>query len=118
LNARNLLRVLVLAVFPAAVVAGGCGSDTPTCSDICVVEGSCTETADPTNCIAACTGYQTTCTTANAAGDFQALVTCIANSNEACNGFENIPPLCEGLVSSATQFCGSAPPPALQGPSG
>ena len=115
--ARALVRFTLagmLAAVPLAAlsVTGACGQDVATCSSICTVTAtsSCTGTLNP-NCVTDCQSYQQTCQTQNAGGDFQALVTCIADSHVACNGFASIPPLCTDLAKTATTQCGATPLP-------
>ena len=113
-NSRHLIRALVVAVLPLALVAllaPGCGQDVATCDTICTTSGStCTATVS-SDCSSAWQNYQTSCSAApkNGGGSFQDLLTCIADSNDACNGFANIPPLCDAEASAVVSLCGNLP---------
>jgi hypothetical protein len=98
-----------MAVLPVVFLAGGCGQDVATCDTICTTSGTCTATV-LASCTSSCTSYQATCTAnVNAGGDFQQLLTCIGDSNDACNGFASIPPLCAGEAAAVTAACGPLP---------
>jgi hypothetical protein len=85
----------------AAIVlaAAGCGQDVATCGTICGFADA------PQGCQTACDNTQQECTTAGAAGDFQAYLTCVAN----CGSYEVVGGTCASQVATVTKLCGSTP---------
>lgn len=99
MNLRLLSHALtVSALSLAALLNGGCGQDVASCGDVC-------PTGSSDSCSQSCANLQSSCSGAspNASGDFQALLTCIANAGGT---FSAIPALCEPAAATATKDCG------------
>lgn len=85
-----------------AVAVAGCGQDVATCDTICGFS----DAPQPTStCVNQCTTTQQACANAtpSAAGDFQAYLTCIANSGS----YQVVGGTCEPQVATVAKLCGS-----------
>ncbi len=82
----------------AALLTSSCGQDVASCGNLCP-EG----TSD--SCSSSCTDLQTSCGAANASGDFQALLTCIANAGGT---FSAVPALCDPVAATVSAHCEEA----------
>jgi hypothetical protein len=101
LKLSRISHVLTLSAFSLAALAiSGCGQDVAACGDVCPAGSS-------SSCSETCTDLQTSCSNAspNASGDFQALLTCIANAGGT---FSSVPALCAPAAATASKDCGQA----------
>ncbi len=101
---RPLFRALTLSVLGLAglgIGAGACGQDVASCSNVCPVGVA----AD--NCPATCSAVQSSCDAANAGADFQALLTCVANTAGALSP---LPELCNADYAIVSRNCGATLP--------
>jgi len=103
LNAKPFLRALAVSVISLAVAApfAACGQSVASCADVCPAATS------ATGCALACTDLQTKCSASNDPGDFQDLITCIAN---ASGSLSPLPTLCEPQQAAVTANCTGVAP--------